>query len=285
MTLIAVLIVISLEYYFCWGEKYRSFKWFDFLIEKLEDSFSNQSFWHSWLGLGVVLLGPVILLWLFLGLFSGVFYSLVLFITACVVLFMSIGPRALTPSFKTYFEAIERGDQEAAYLLLQQESVLGDIPESDDLVRNATRSIFIESHNRYFGVIFWFIFLGPFGALFYRLVYQYYSICKQNANDEHLQLLGQLMHWLDWAPARVTSLLFLLTGDFVNGFYRVKDYLVDLDANNQQIISETGIAALGIDIGMSNNDVSENKSALTLIERTLIIYLVVIAALTPFSFW
>ncbi len=285
MTLIAVFVVLSLEYYFYWGAEYRSFKWFEFIQDKLEDNFSTKGFWSGWGGVFLVCFSPVLLLWLFLSLFTGVFYSLVLFVTSCIVLFMSIGPHSLTASFKPYFQAMERGDQEAAYLLLRQESLLDDVPESDDLVRNATRLIFIESHNRYFGVIFWFIFLGPFGALFYRLVYQYYASCKQNANDEHLDLLQQLMHWLDWAPARVTSLLFLLTGDFVNGFYRVKDYLVDLAANNQQIVSETGIAALGIDIGMSHNDILENQNALTLIERTMIIYLVVVAALTPFTFW
>lgn len=285
MTLLTVLIVIALEYYFRWGAQYRSFSWFDSLHAKLDDQFSGQDFWSGWVGIFLVLLSPCLILWLFINTFSDSVYSLILLAISCFVLFMTIGPKPLGGSFKNYFEAMERGDEEAAYLALQNESDIEDIPESDDLVRNATRLILVESQHRYFGVIFWFIFLGPVGALFYRLCHQYYSSCKENNNDEHLELMGQMLHWLDWAPARLTCLLFLLTGDFMNGFYRVKDYLVDLAANNQQIISETGIAALGIDIGMSDGDLAENRNALSMIERTVIIYLVVVAILTPFSFW
>ncbi len=285
MTLISVLIVIALEYYFRWGAEHRSFSWFNSLQEKLEDQFAEHSFWSGWGGVSLILLLPILALWLFLSIFSGPLYLLILFITACIVLFMTIGPKPLNTSLKTYFDAMERGDEEAAYLALQQEAALEDVPESEDLVRNATRLILVESQLRYFGVIFWFIFLGPFGALFYRLAHLYHCSCKQNANDEHFQLTGILLHWLDWAPARLTSLLFLLTGDFVNGFYRVKDYLVDLDANNNQLISETGIAALGIDIGMADSDLQENKDALAMVERTVIIYLVAVAVLSPLAFW
>jgi AmpE protein len=285
MTLISVLIVISLEYYFRWGAEHRSFSWFSSLQEKLEDQFAEHKFWSGWGGISVILLLPILVMWLFLNIFSGAFYLLVLFIVACLVLFMTIGPKPLKTSLKSYFDAMERGDEEAAYLALQQESALEDVPESEDLIRNATRVILVESQIRYFGIIFWFIFLGPFGALFYRLAQIYHCSCKQNANDEHFQLMSILVHWLDWAPSRLTSLLFLLTGDFVNGFYRVKDYLVDLDANNNQLISETGIAALGIDIGMAASDIQENKDALAMVERTVIIYLVAVAVLSPLAFW
>jgi len=285
MTLISVLIVVALEYYFRWGAEHRSFSWFNSLQEKLDDQFAEHSFWSGWGAIALILLLPILALWLFLSLFSGPLYLLILFITACFILFMAIGPKPLSTSLKIYFDAMERGDEEAAYLALQQEAVLEDVPESEDLVRNATRLILVESQIRYFGVIFWFIFLGPFGALFYRLAHLYHCSCKQNANDEHFQLTGTLLHWLDWAPARLTSFLFLLTGDFVNGFYRVKDYLVDLDANNNQLISETGIAALGIDIGMADTEVQENKDALAMVERTVIIYLVAVAVLSPLAFW
>jgi len=285
MALISVLIVLALEHYLHWGAQYRSFNWFESLLEKLEEQFGENKFWQGWGGIGLVLLLPIVFLWVFLSVFSEPLYSLILFITSCAVLFLSIGPQSLTTSFKSYFEAMERGDEQAGYMALQQESKLNEILEADDIVRNATRLILVESQTRYFGVIFWFIFLGPLGALFYRLSHFYHSYCKENANDEHFSLTTSLLHWLDWAPVRVTSLLFLLTGDFVKGFYRVKDYFVDLDANNQQIISETGVAALGIDIGMSDSNLQENRDAISMIERTVIIYIVVVAVLSPLSFW
>jgi len=285
MTLISVLIVLALEYYFCWGAEYRQFNWFLALQQKLDDLFSDQDFFQGWGGVAMILLLPVVLLWLFISAFSGPVYWLLLFVTSVAVLFLSIGPNPLLRSFESFFNAMERGDQEAGYLALQQESQSDNLPESDDLIRNATRAILVESQIRYFGVLIWFVFFGPFGALFYRLAHQYNSDCQKNAREDHLTLMPVLLHWLDWIPARITSFLFLLTGDFVNGFYRVKDYFVDLSANNGQIISETGIAALGIDLGMKSEGLQENYDSLSLIKRTTIIYLVVVAVLSPLAIW
>ena len=285
MTLISVLIVFAAEFYFHWGSELRHFRWFEFLQMKLADQLSDHSFYEGWGGIACVLLTPVLILAIFVGVLPGFFYYLGLFLVSCIVLFFCVGPRSLSQSYSTYFEAMERGDAEAGYLSLQEESVLRDIPESEELVRNVTRSILVESQTRYFGVVFWFIFAGPYGALFYRLTHYYSGICRKEENEEHALLLEQLIHILDWAPARLTSILFLLTGDFVNGFYRVKDYFVDLSADNRQLISETGIAALGVDMHSSDDDVKENHKAFSMVDRTVIIYLVVVAALSPLAFW
>ena len=282
MALISVLIVFVLEYYFRWGSEYRSFNWFTRLQEMLDEQFSLHSFWQRWTGVALLLLTPLCILWALVSFFSA---SIFLLIISSFILFISIGPKIFSSSLKGYFEAMERGDEQAAFFELQKESNLDNLPESDELIRNTTRFILAESQTRYFGVIFWFIFTGPFGALFYRLAHLYYASSKQNANDEHYAIMSTVIHWIDWAPARLTSLLFLLTGDFVNGFYRVKDYMLDLDADNHQLISETGISALGIDIGMSSGDIKENEEALAMVDRTIIVYIVVVALLSPLSFW
>lgn len=285
MTLITVLLVIAAEFYFKWGEEYRRFDWFDALQIKISDSLSDKPFYEKWGGVALVLLAPLAILALLLSFIPDFIYGLVFFLASCAVLFLSLGPKSLSTSFSDYFSAMERGDAEAGFLGLQREKVLEDIPEGDDLVRNTTRAILVESQTRYFGVIFWFIFLGPYGALFYRLSHLYREICKNEQNEEHLSLLEQLIHIIDWAPARITSILFLLTGDFVSGFYRVKDYLVDLTADNRHLITETGIAALGVDMQSTNDDYKENRDAIAMVDRTVIIYLVVVAALSPLAFW
>ena len=285
MTLISVLLVLTAEFYFRWGAEFRKFSWFDFIQLKLSDLLGDKPFFEGWGGLACILLTPVIILSLIIGVLPGPFYYLFLFVISCAVLFFSLGPKSLAGSYEAYFDAMERGDAEAGFLSLQEEKVLNDLPETDELVRNVTRSILVESQVRYFGVIFWFIFLGPYGALFYRLSHYYRSTCIKEENDEHILLLEKLIHIIDWAPARLTSILFLLTGDFVNGFYRVKDFFVDFSADNRQLISETGIAALGLDMQSSEDDYKENRNAFAMIDRTIIIYLVVVAALTPLAFW
>lgn len=284
MTLITVLIVLAVELYLNWGERYRNLSWFEQYYNQVTEFLQDKLSHDSWLHVFTVVLLPVVILSILLNLFSGGTYYFVLFLASCFVLFISLGPKSLASSFDPYFAAMERNDQEAAFLIIEQESLLNDLPESEELVRNATRTILVESQTRYFGVIFWFIFAGPFGALFYRIAHTYFDISIKNEEDSAAHI-AKLIHWLDWAPTRLTSIIFLFTGDFVKGFYRVRDYFVDFSADNRQLISETGVAALGLEMGRCDGDVQENKDAYAMVERTLLIYLVAVAALSPLAFW
>ncbi len=286
MTLISLLIVLALELHFKIGSEYRNFSWFNKSRDYLTSVFSEQDFFDSWGGIAIILLTPVLVLYGLVSVFDGSLYWFVLFMVSVVVLFLCLGPQSLENSFKEYFESMQRDDLEAAFLHLEQQqddSDKNDIPENDELVRSATRKLLIESQKRYFGVIAWFIFLGPLGALFYRLSHLYRDHCAVQEFDEHLPLMNLIIHWIDWVPARLTSLMFLLTGDFVNGLYRIKDYLSDADADNNQLISETGIAALGLEMSVSDGDMEENHRAIAMIQRTVIIYVVVAAVMTTIS--
>ena len=286
MTLISLLLVLALEFHFKLGSEYRDFTWFTKARDYLTSLFSEQDFFDSWGGVAIILLTPVLVLYALVSMFDGSLYWLLLFLVSIVVLFLCLGPKPLEQSFKAYFDSMQRDDLEAAFLHLSQihqDSENEDIPENDELVRSATRIILIESQKRYFGVIAWFIFLGPLGALFYRLSHLYRDHCVTQEFDEHLPLMNQLIHWVEWLPARLTSLAFLLTGDFVNGFYRVKDYLSDTDADNNQLISETGIASLSLDMGVSDGDVEENHRTIAMVRRTVIIFVVVAALMATIT--
>jgi len=299
MTLISLLIVLALEFHFKIGSEYRNFNWFNKTRQYLSDRFSKNDFFESWGGVAIILLTPIILLYGLLNLFDGSLFLLFTLAVSIIILFLCLGPLPLEKSFEHYFIAVEKDDLEAAYLHLnrigspnetadgaeiagqvdieQDDYIELDDPgisEKDELVRNATRKILTESQKRYFGVIAWFIVLGPLGALFYRLSYLYHAHCKAEEFDEHLPLMEQVIHWIEWVPARITSMLFLLTGDFMNGFYRIQDYLTDADADNNQLISETGIASLGLEMGINDGDVDENHRTMALINRTIIFYLV-----------
>jgi membrane protein required for beta-lactamase induction len=302
MTLICLLIAFALEFHFKLGSEFRKFAWFESLRTFLEEQFSDKAFFDSWGGIALIILTPILVLWAGTSVFDGMLYWLLLFIISTVVLFICLGPSPLEKSFKPYFDSMENDDIEGGYLHIKELKESGEISsddgvvlkeddtdavtsegesiEKDELIRSVTRLILTESQKRYFGVIAWFIFLGPLGALLFRLSHLYFEHCKKERFDDHLPLMKQVIHWIDWVPARITSLLFLLTGDFVNGFYRIQDYLADASADNEQLISETGIAALGIELGVNDDDVAENLKTQDMVQRTVIFYLVVGAIIT-----
>jgi len=283
MTLICLLTVIALEFHFKFGSELRKFQWFSTYRDYLTEMFSSKTFFDGWAGVAIILLTPIFLLLGVLNLLDGMIFGLLLFALSAAILFFSVGPVPLEKSFKNYFDSMERGDLEAAFLHLHDQKETGeeaDLPENDELVRSATRKILIESQKRYFGVIGWFILLGPLAALLYRLAHLYREQCASEEFSDHLPIMEQVIHWIDWLPARLTSMMFLLTGDFVNGFYRIQDYLFDADADNNQLISETGIAALGLEMRVCDGSVEENHKTVEMIRRAVIFYLVVGAIFT-----
>ncbi|MBV1907819.1 MAG: regulatory signaling modulator protein AmpE [Kangiellaceae bacterium] len=282
MILICLLVATALEFHFKIGSEYRKFAWFIKLRDLYTGLFADQGFFDSQWGIAILLLTPIVILWGASSLFDGVVFWLIWLVISALILFYSLGPIPLEKSFRGYFDSMERADFEAAYLHLQDDSSddTAQIPESDELVRAATRKILIESQKRYFGVIGWFILLGPLAALLYRLAHIYQEHCVAEGFNEHAPLMQQFIHWIDWIPARMTTLMFLLTGDFVNGFYRIQDYLLDADADNNQLISETGIAALGLEISGSDSTLEENHQTISMIRRAVIFYLVIGAIVT-----
>ncbi len=278
MILLCLLAALALEFHFKQGSEYRKFAWFGSFREYLAEFFIGKAFFDSWLGIALILLLPALGLHLVLSLFDATVFWPLLFLISFAVLFYSLGPVPLEKSFQQYFEAMDRGDAEAGYLHLKQQGLVQDsetTPEQDELIRTTTRLILTESCKRYFGVITWFILLGPVAALLYRLAHVYKDTCDAEEFDDHRPHMQQLIHWIDWIPARVTSFMFLLTGDFVNGFYRVQDYLSDFEADNNQLLADTGVAALGLEMGVADTSAKENYDATSMVRRAVIFYLVV----------
>ncbi|HEY6985328.1 MAG TPA: beta-lactamase induction protein, partial [Rhodanobacteraceae bacterium] len=70
--------------------------------------------------------------------------------------------------------------------------------------------------SRWFGVVFWFVLLGPAGALGYRMIQ---LIARNDAFAGHLDarqhdLLERTARILDWAPAHLMALTLALVSDF-----------------------------------------------------------------------
>jgi AmpE protein len=61
-------------------------------------------------------------------------------------------------------------------------------------------------------VLFWFLLLGPVGALIYGLCRRYQEGLDQD--DAESQLLTKMVYWLEWPPVRVSGLIFGLLGNF-----------------------------------------------------------------------
>jgi len=94
-----------------------------------------------------------------------------------------------------------------------------------EVVRQAIEHGLLLSQRHVFGVFFWFVVLpGPIGAVFYRLaehVSRAWNRAPLTATppDHFGDFARRAFAWIDWAPARLTSLGFAVVGDFEGAIY------------------------------------------------------------------
>lgn len=130
------------------------------------------------------------------------------------VLFLCLGPRDLGEDVQGLITARSRGDaDEVARLSLALQSG----PAPDESHQGLIGALFIQSHERLFGVLLWCIALGPAGAVGYRLASRLPGLlARQDFSAAARQSADQLHALAAWLPARLSAGLFALAGSMDN---------------------------------------------------------------------
>ena len=215
------------------------------------------------------------------------------------VLYLTMGFRQFSHIFTRIHKALREGDvQQARALLGEWRGENTARFSTNDIVRVAIEEGLIYSHRYVFGLIFWFVILpGPLGAVLYR----YASILsnKWNGRDD-LQLAEfgefavQIFNVIDWLPVRLTAISFAVVGNFEDAVHCWRAQAVSWLNAEQGVILASGAGALGVRLGEplhqydstlnyrpelglgEEADVEHLDSAIGLIWRTLVLWLVVL---------
>lgn len=159
----------------------------------------------------LVVLPAVALQWL-LQLLQPLAFGLLWIPVAAAVLLYSFGRGDFRHLQEHYRSQCQRGDFEGAWLRVSAEIGLdtsaGDPGDPSQAHATLQRGLLYEGYQRWFAVLFYFLLLGPAGALAYRLLHLY-SAGSGGSNAVPYLFLA------DWLPARCLAATFSLTGDFV----------------------------------------------------------------------
>ena len=109
------------------------------------------------------------------------------------------------------------------------------------------------SHHGLFAPIFWFVLLGPAGALLYRLAHLLKLEWSFNSDAQTENQFNQFAHkafdWLDWLPSRITAGCFAIVGDFEDAAYCWRTQATSWPDKALGIILASGAGALGVKLG------------------------------------
>lgn len=171
----------------------------------------------------LAILVPVLLCVLIQAGLRGLLFGLLSFAFAVCVLWYSWGPRDLSEDVDGVIKAPDSERRIAAAQRLRPDGVEDALLfEAPALVDAAFQSAL----RRWFGVLFWFLLLGPCGALLYRLsqLLAWSPNLAEGQNDGGRQLARRIALLLDWAPAHLMALALAVASDFDAVFHTWKSW-------------------------------------------------------------
>ena len=145
------------------------------------------------------------------------------YVFAVVVLLFCLGPRDLGEEVNDYCKAIEDGDEEEIREIATE--LLECQPEPGPAPPDVEEAVYAQANNRIFGVVFWFVLLGPTGAWLFRVLdlmqrrAVYFACQGPDIEDEGewpqvVQAILLLHRLLAWLPSRLLSIGYMLAGSY-----------------------------------------------------------------------
>jgi AmpE protein len=189
---------------------------------------------------------PCVLIAALERLFGSHWAGIPLFMLELTVLLYSLGRGEFRAPLNAYLTCWQRGDYEAAYQEANRVFVLDaqtPLTSAGDLHTQVRRGILYMAFERWFAVVFWFYFLGPWAALFYRLLH---LTLMQHSSDSERALIRNWLQWIEWLPARILGLAFAITGNFVACFSAWREHLAGFTPIPQLLVAYTDRALMGI---------------------------------------
>lgn len=285
-TLVAVLVALALGHVApAAAAALRRFEGFRRWLGWLDRS-AGAAWRGPWGGLLAVL--PATLLVALLGwLLDGRLYGLLSLLFGVLVLTVCWGPRDLDRDIETIIDADDAATRHAAMRNLQSAggSVDTDLPSLvEATVFNALR--------RWFAVLFWFLLLGPAGAVGYRLLaLMTASPMRARVPLETLQPTRRALGWVEWPVAQLMALSMALVGNFDTAWKAWRQAHGERWRDDIAFLGAVARASVGAELREEAHDYTdagmlpvwqrlpELRDAMSLAWRMLLLWLAVIALL------
>jgi AmpE protein len=270
MTFIITLVSLIMERFFHWTQL-RTWRWFGQYQRWLGTRIGN---WPSAVLLIVCILPLVLVVGVINCLLAGWLYGVLKLLFGIAVLMYCLGPKNLWVQVYSCITELHKEDPKAVIDQVQSSFGVSATSNSQAFHIAFTRAIFVEAYYRVFAVIFWFLILGPVGAIFYRAL----SLCGKDSPLGVSKLATKVQNVLDWVPVRLFTFIFALGGHFTEVFNIWKHSMKKGFIFNEILLADCGVAALDV---MEENRIPEEgsaeKEALALVDRVFVMCLVVVA--------
>ena len=175
-----------------------------------------------------------------------------------LLVYLTLGFRHYSHYFTSIQLALAAGDEAAARSLLAEWTRIDTVGmETTEVARIAVEKSLVTTHRNVFGVFFWFLPLGPAGAVLYRVseyLARAWNEPEHMRNEAFGQFAAKAFYWIDWLPVRLTAIAFAVVGNFEDAIYAWRNFAHRWADEARGIILSAGGGAMGVRLGTPNEN-------------------------------
>jgi membrane protein required for beta-lactamase induction len=285
MSLIVIVICLIAERFLLNYQHLRQTRWLERYSQWLTQQHTPEWTRRGLMNLTALLLPPVLITALLQQLLADSLLGLPSFLFAAGVLLFCLGPVDLDTQVNDYTQAVEAEDETRLRQVARE--ILDDEPPTSEpaLSQSVAEGILYQANQRLFGLLFWFLLLGPMGALLYRIATRLPRLEQANQDIDLLLSAKQLLWILDWLPARITAVCYAIAGSFEDALYGWRSYQErrydEFSDSNSGTLICTGGGAMRLTtlLGEHSDQLLDYsylpQSAMALVWRALVVWLVI----------
>lgn len=267
--LIIVLLAILLDHLIPDRQGIKPFAWYRDWAESIEERFNGGKRTH---GIGAVMLAtlPIVAGVLLLHYILGELGWILRVAFDVVVLYLCLDVHRLGKNANAISNALESGELGEADEKLKELIGKGAPDRTDaNIARAAVEGVLKQGNSLIVSPIFWFILLGPFGAVLQRLSSILDSLWghRYERFAEFGWAAARFDDLMGWVPARITALSYALMGSFEDALHCWRRRVgVWSDINSGPLLA-SGFGAMHMQIceAVEEGEYAEKTSDLTVI--------------------
>jgi AmpE protein len=290
MSLMVLVICLIAERFLLDYQPLRQTPWLERYCHWLTRQHAPDWMRRGLLNLVFLLAPPFLITALLQQLFANSLFGLPSLLFAGAVLLFCLGPVDLDTQVNDYIRCVENEDEEGVRQIARD--ITEDEPPTSEpaLSQSVAEGVLLQANQRLFGVLFWFLLLGPMGAVLYRTAAQVPKIDQSNRDIDFFLNAKQLLLILDWLPARLTAICYAIAGSFEDALYGWRSYQErrydEFSDSNSATLICTGGGAMRLTtlLGEHSDELQDYshlpQSAMALIWRSLVVWLVICTLLS-----
>ncbi|CAD1787189.1 transmembrane protein [Xanthomonas arboricola pv. juglandis] len=287
-TLVAVVVALALGHLApAQVARLRRFEWFGQWLRRLDSHAAERGAWQGRYGVLLALLPALLVVLLLQWLLDDVWRGFWALLFGVAVLAWTWGPRDLDRDVEAVIDADAPALRREAISHLQAAggSVHEDAP-------SLVEAVVVNGLRRWFAVLWWFLLLGPFGAVLYRLTaLAVESPLSVLLPPRNLAGARWLLAALEWPVAQLITVSMALVGNFDTVFRAWRQAHGNRWSLEPHFLGAVARASVSAELREEAHDYTdaglvpvwrrlpEVRDAMSLVWRVLLLWMVVLALL------